>query len=106
MLGSPFEHVRILSRSTLVEFWQRYPDAEQPLRAWFQEVESASWKGPAEIRARYGSADFVAGNRVVFNIRGNHYRLVAAVKYAPLFLVYVRFLGTHAEYDHVDATTV
>lgn len=99
-------YVRILSRSTLVAFWERYPDAEQPLRAWFQEVDSASWTGPAEVRARYGSADFVAGNRVVFNIRGNNYRLVVAVKYAPLFLVYIRFVGTHAEYDQVDATTV
>lgn len=68
--------------------------------------DRASWKGPAEVRARYRSADFVAGNRVVFNIRGNNYRLVVAVKYAPIFLVYVRFLGTHAEYDQIDATTV
>jgi mRNA interferase HigB len=98
--------VRILGRSTLVAFWERHPDAEQPLRAWFQEVELASWKGPAEVRARYGSADFVAGNRVVFNIRGNNYRLVVAVKYAPLFLVFIRFVGTHADCDQIDATTV
>jgi mRNA interferase HigB len=98
--------VRIISRSTLVQFWKRYPDAEQPLRAWFQEAESAAWRGTTDIRAHYRSADFVAGNRVVFNIRGNNYRLVVAVKYAPLFLVYIRFIGTHAEYDQIDATTV
>jgi mRNA interferase HigB len=80
--------------------------AEQPLRAWFQEVEGASWKGPVEVRARYGTADFVAGNRVIFDIRGNKYRLVAQVKYGPLFLVYIRFLGTHAEYDKIDASTI
>lgn len=98
--------MRVLSRSTLVRFWSRYPDAEQPLRAWFTEVELARWTGPAEVRARFGSADFIAGNRVVFNIRGNNYRLVVAVKYAPLFLVYIRFVGTHAEYDEIDASTV
>ncbi len=98
--------MRIVSRSTLVHFWKGHPDAEQPLRAWFHEVQSASWKGPAEVRARYGSADFIAGNRVVFNIRGNNYRLVVAVKYAPIFLVYVRFVGTHADYDDIDAATV
>jgi mRNA interferase HigB len=98
--------VRIFNRSTLVEFWNRHPDAEQALRAWFQEVESAAWKGPAEIRARYASADFVAGNRVIFNIRGNRYRIIVAVKYAPFFLVYVRFIGTHAEYDEVDPLTI
>jgi len=98
--------VRILSRSTLVEFWKRHPDAEQPLRAWFSEVDAASWQGPAEVRARYGSADFVVGNRIVFNIRGNNYRLVVAVKYGPLYLVHIRFLGTHAAYDQIDAATV
>lgn len=98
--------MRVLSRSTLVAFWKRHPDAEQPLRAWFQEVELASWRGPAEVRARYGSADFVAGNRIVFNIRGNNYRIVVAVKYAPLFLVYIRFVGTHVDYDQIDATTI
>ena len=98
--------MRVISRSTLVRFWVRYPDAEQPLRAWFTEVQSARWRGPADVRARYGSADFVAGNRVIFNIRGNNYRLVVAVKYAPLFLVYIRFVGTHAEYDQIDAATI
>jgi len=80
-------------------------DAEQPLRAWFQEVEHASWQGPADVRARYGTADFVANHRVIFNIRGNKYRLVVAVKY-EVFCVYVRFVGTHAEYDTIDAATI
>lgn len=62
--------------------------------------------GPAEVRARFGTADFIAGNRIVFNIKGNTYRLVVQVKYGPLFLVYVRFVGTHAEYDRIDATTI
>lgn len=109
MLGARYllpKAVRIFSRSTLAAFWKKYPDAEQPLRAWFHEVEKAAWRGPAEIRARYRSADFVAGDRVVFNVRGNNYRLIVAVKYGPLFLVFVRFIGTHAEYDEVDAAAI
>jgi mRNA interferase HigB len=69
-------------------------------------VEKAAWSGPAQIRATFRSADFLAGNRVVFDIKGNAYRLVAQVKYAPLFLVFVRFLGTHAEYDRINANKV
>ena len=76
------------------------------MRAWFHEVEGAAWTGPADVRARYRTADFVAGDRIIFNIHGNHYRLIVAVKYAPLFLVYIRFIGTHAEYDLIDAATV
>lgn len=98
--------VRIFSRATLREFWEKYPDAEAPLKAWFQEVEKASWAGPDEVKARYGSADFVVNNRIIFNIRGNNYRLIVAAKYAPIFCVYIRFIGTHAEYDQVDAATV
>jgi mRNA interferase HigB len=66
----------------------------------------ASWQGPAEVRARYGAADFVANHRVIFDIRGNKYRVVAAVKYGPLFCVCIRFIGTHAEYDRIDPATV
>ena len=98
--------MRIFSRSTLVGFWNQHADAEVPLRLWFCIVEKASWTGPADVRAVFGSADFLADNRVVFDIKGNSYRLIAQVKYGPLFLVYIRFVGTHAEYDKVDATTV
>ena len=69
-------------------------------------VEKAAWSSPGQVRATFGSADFLAANRVVFDIKGNSYRLVAQVKYAPLFLVFVRFLGTHAEYDRIDASKV
>ena len=69
-------------------------------------VEKAAWSGPSQVRATFRTADFLAGNRIVFNIKGNAFRLVAQVKYAPLFLVFVRFLGTHAEYDRIDANKV
>jgi mRNA interferase HigB len=82
------------------------PDAEQPLRLWFTVVEKAAWSGPAQVRAVFGSADFLADNRVVFDIKGNTYRLVVQVKYAPLFLVFIRFVGTHSEYDRIDANKI
>lgn len=97
--------MRVFSLSTLREFWEKHPDAEQPLRAWFVEAERADWAGPADVKARYRSADFIAGDRVVFNIKGNNYRLIVAIKY-QFKAVYVRFVGSHADYDNVDAERV
>jgi mRNA interferase HigB len=97
--------VRIFNRSTLRDFWEKHADAAGPLHAWFEEAESALWKGPQDIRERFGSADFVGGDRVVFNIGGNKYRLIVHVVY-KFHAVYIRFVGTHAEYDKVDAATV
>jgi mRNA interferase HigB len=98
--------VRIFNRSTLADFWTKHADAEVPLRLWFAIVQSAAWKGPQDVRASFGTADFLPGGRVVFDIKGNKYRLIAQIKYGPLFLVYIRFVGTHAEYDKIDATTI
>jgi mRNA interferase HigB len=81
-------------------------DAEQPLKAWFAEVEKASWASSADIRTRYATASFVGNDRVVFNVGGNKYRLICLVRYAPICAVYVRFVGTHAEYDRIDAAKV
>ena len=111
VLLPPWEHgrvfgLRIFSPNTLVEFWKKHPDAQQPLRLWFSIVERASWTGPTQVRAIFGSADFLPSNRVVFDIKGNTYRLVAQIKYGPLFLVFIRFVGTHAEYDRIDANEV
>lgn len=98
--------LRIFSRDTLVEFWKKHPDAKQPLSLWFSMVEKAAWSGPAQARAVFGTADFLSNNRIVFDIKRNSYRLVARIKYGPLFLVYIRFVGTHAEYDRIDANEV
>jgi mRNA interferase HigB len=98
--------VRIFNRSTLIAFWTKHPDAESALRLWFAIVEKASWATPREVRSAFGSADFLADSRVVFDVKGNSYRLVVQVRYAPLFLVFIRFIGTHAEYDRIDATAV
>ena len=97
--------MRVISRKTLKDFWEKHADAEQPLKAWFHEAKAAHWKSFTDIKARYGSADALPGNRVVFNIKGNTYRLIVHIHYRT-GIVFVRFIGTHAEYDRIDATTV
>lgn len=78
---------------------------EQPLKAWVDEVKNAQWKTPQDIKDKYRSADFLSNNRVVFNIKGNDYRLIVAVAYR-FQAVYIKFVGTHTEYDKIDADTV
>lgn len=97
--------MRVIALKALREFWLRHSDAEQPLRAWYEDVTRASWRSPAEIKAQFGSAGILKGWRVAFNIKGNDYRLVAAVAYNT-GLVFVKFVGNHAEYDRIDANTV
>jgi mRNA interferase HigB len=106
VLGSCYTvRMRIIARKTLREFWQRHPDAEHALKAWYHDTKQAAWATPDDIRQVYATASFLAHNRVVFNIRGNHYRLVVAINYAYQ-IVYIRFIGTHAEYDRIDADTI
>jgi mRNA interferase HigB len=97
--------MRVIAVSTLRAFWERHPDAEQSLKAWYEEVTNATWTQPADITALYRSASVLKNRRVVFNIKGNHYRLIVAVVY-KLQIVYVKFVRTHKEYDAVDAETV
>lgn len=97
--------MRVISKAVLVKFWTEHPDAERPLRAWFEDAHLARWKTPQEIKLRYANASFVGGNRVVFNIKGNDYRLVVAVAYG-LGALYIKFVGTHAQYDAIKVTTV
>ena len=97
--------MRIISRRILREFWEKHPDASVPLQAWFRDVEQANWKTLTDIKAIYKNASSVAKNRVVFNIKGNHYRIVVVVVYQH-GVVYIRFVGTHSEYDRIDVTTI
>jgi mRNA interferase HigB len=97
--------MHIISRRPLREFSKRHPPAKTPLDAWFSEVNRAEWKAFADVRATYGSADVVAGNRVIFNIGGNKYRLVVKIAY-KCGTVFVRFVGTHVEYNAIDAKTI
>lgn len=97
--------MRIISRKALREFWEIHPDAQQPLLAWYADVKQADWQSPADIKNIYRNTSIVANNRVVFNIKGNKYRLVVAVQY-EYQLVYIRFVGTHQEYDRIDVATI
>lgn len=89
----------------LRDFWEKYPDAEQPLKAWFDEARKAIWTSPADIKAQYRNASILKNRRVVFNIKGNDYRLVVAVAYR-FGAMYIKFIGTHKEYDAIDAETI
>ena len=97
--------MRIISRRTLKEFWAKHSDAERPLRAWYANVKRENWKTPSDVKAAYRNASFVRNNRVVFNIKGNTYRLVVAINY-KYGIIYIRFIGTHQEYDRINAATV
>ena len=97
--------MKVVAVSTLRSFWNRHPDAEQPLKAWHDEARHANWKKPQDIKLHYASASCVGRNRVVFNIKGNDYRLIVAVAYR-FQAVYIKFVGTHAQYDRIDAATV
>ena len=84
---------------------RRHSSASRQLRSWLSEARSAQWSNPHVLRERYPSASIIGNNRVVFNIRGNNYRLVTRVNYERGF-VRIRFFGTHAEYDRIDASEV
>lgn len=97
--------MRVISRKALKEFWTKHPQAEDSLKAWFAEVEKALWNTPQDIKNHYRSADFLKNNRVIFNISGNKYRLIVQINY-HFKIVYVRFIGTHTEYDKIDSEKI
>ena len=97
--------MRIIAREKLRQFSKRHADARGPLLAWFREVEKEEWDSPSQVRDRYPRASIVGKDRVVFRIKGNDYRLVVRVNY-PYRTVAIRFIGTHAEYDRIDAREV
>ena len=93
--------MNIVTRRKLQEFWIRHPNAQASLVAWHNHVKAAEWSSPQDIR----SADFLADNRVIFNIGGNSYRLVVRISYTYK-QVLIKFVGTHAEYDRIDPSTI
>jgi len=100
--------MRVIALSTLKAFWASataYSDAEQPLLAWYREVLKADWASPNEVKKRYSSASVLRDGRVVFNIAGNKYRVVAWINYSYR-VVYIRLIGTHKQYDEIDAQTI
>jgi len=97
--------MRVVAVSTLRIFWEKHPQAQVPLQGWYHSVTAAQWKTPADIKMQYRNASFIGRNRVVFNIKGNDYRLIVSVLYRAQ-MVYIKFIGTHAEYDLIQAETV
>jgi mRNA interferase HigB len=97
--------MRIIAISKLRTFWAKQPDARTPLRAWYALASRAQWNSPSDIKEAYRNASFISNKRVVFNIKGNDYRLVVLVRYDK-GLMFVRFVGTHAQYDKIDVLTV
>lgn len=103
--GNCYKRMRVIAKRALREFWDRFPDAEEALKTWFAEAERATWSTPGEIKAQYRSASILKDSRVVFNICGNKYRLVAKISYKN-GIVLIRFVGTHREYDAINAEEV
>ncbi len=97
--------MRIIKKGTLRDFWQHHRDAAEPLKSWYREVKAADWQSPHDVKAMFGSASIVGDNRIVFNIAGNKYRLVVKFNY-PYRVAYIRFIGTHTEYDVIDVEKV
>ncbi len=96
---------RIFAKSTLRAFWEKHPDSEQYLKTWYDTVMSSDWKTPAEVKKTFIHASVLKGNRIVFNIKGNSYRLVAKFNYEKQW-VFIRFTGTHNEYNRIDANEI
>jgi len=100
--------MRVIALSTLRAFWEGksgHADAREPTLAWYREASAADWRSPAEVKRQFGTASILRDGRVVFNIAGNKYRLVVWINY-PYRVVYVRFIGTHAQYDRIDAQEI
>lgn len=97
--------MRVIAKKILREFWVKHGDCEQQLKTWFQEASKAQWKSPNEIKLEYPSASILNENRVVFNIKGNHYRLIVKINF-EYEMIWIRFIGTHAEYDKLNANEI
>lgn len=97
--------MRLIAIPPLLAFTLKHPDAKQSVLAWVAEVKRAQWKSPTDIKAKYASASILKNRRVVFNLKGNDYRVVVSVAYSVGF-VYIKFIGTHAQYDAIDANVV
>ena len=97
--------MRIISKKSLLDYWTVVPAAKSELQSWHSEAKAAEWDTPADVKAKYGNASILRDGRVVFNICGNKHRLVVWINY-EFHTVYIRFLGTHKEYDAIDAQTI
>lgn len=97
--------MRVISKKVLREFWQKHHDAEEQLKTWYKEASKAVWNSPNNIKSEYAKASILKNSRVVFNICGNSYRLIVKINYTRGW-VFIRFVGTHSDYDSVDAENI
>ena len=97
--------MRVVAKRILRDFWGKHADAEQPLKNWYREASKSAWSNPVDIKRDYAKVSILKGGRVVFNICGNQYRLVVDINYERQW-VFVRFIGTHQDYDKIDANTI
>lgn len=96
---------RIFAKSTLRDYWEKHADSEQHLKTWYDTAMNADWKNPSDVKNAYASASILKDSRIVFNIKGNSYRLIAKFNFEKQW-IFIRFIGTHADYDKVDANTI
>lgn len=96
---------RIFAKRTLREFWERHADAEQYLKTWYQTAKNSRWKTPSDVKSTFAHASILKNQRIVFNIKGNSYRLVAKFNFEKQW-IFIRFIGTHAEYDKINANNI
>ena len=97
--------MRVIAKKILRDFWEAHADCEQQLKAWFQETSKSDWKSPNDIKQQYPVASILSNNRVVFNIKGNNYRLIVKINY-DYQMVWIRFIGTHAQYDKINSNEI
>ena len=96
---------RVFAKSTLREFWEKFPDSEQYLKTWYDTAMSSDWKSPYDVKQTYANASILKESRIVFNIKGNSYRLIAKFNFEKQW-IFIRFIGSHKEYDKIDANTI
>lgn len=96
---------RIFAKSTLRQFWEKFPDSEQYLKTWYDTAMSSNWKSPMDVKQSYANVSILKESRIVFNIKGNSYRLVAKFNFEKKW-IFIRFIGSHNEYDKIDANTI
>lgn len=97
--------MRIISRKTLINFWEKYPESEQPLKSWFEESKNAQWNSPHDLKHQYKNTSIITNKRVVFNIKRNDYRLIVDIEY-KIKLVFIVWIGTHKQYDKINVKEI
>ncbi|MDP5106302.1 MAG: type II toxin-antitoxin system HigB family toxin [Polaribacter sp.] len=96
---------RIIAKKTLRDFWEKHADSEQYLKTWHETAKNSNWNSPNEVKETYINASILKDSRVVFNIKGNSYRLIVKFNFIRQW-AFIRFIGTHTEYDKIDANTI